>query len=46
MSTQIENPVLETIGAITAASLERSDLPADRVAGDAVLTIRGITFSP
>ncbi len=28
MSTQTENPVLETIGAITAASLERSELPA------------------
>lgn len=29
MSTQSESPVLETIAAITAASLERSDLPAD-----------------
>ena len=29
MSAQSENPVLETIGAITAASVERSDLPTD-----------------
>jgi len=29
MTTQSENPVLETIGAITDAALGRSDLPAD-----------------
>ena len=29
MSAQTDSPVLETIAAITAASLERSDLPAD-----------------
>jgi len=29
MPAQSDNPVLETIAAITAASLERSELPAD-----------------
>jgi alkylhydroperoxidase/carboxymuconolactone decarboxylase family protein YurZ len=49
MSTQIENPVLETIGAITAASLERSDLPADallmiRIAALAAVDARPVSY--
>ena len=31
MSARSDNPVLETVAAITAASLERCDLPADAV---------------
>jgi alkylhydroperoxidase/carboxymuconolactone decarboxylase family protein YurZ len=49
MSTQIENPVLETIGAITAASLERSDLPAEallmiRIAALAAVDARPVSY--
>lgn len=49
MSTQIENPVLETIGAITAASLERSDLPAEallmiRIAALAAVDSRPVSY--
>jgi alkylhydroperoxidase/carboxymuconolactone decarboxylase family protein YurZ len=49
MSTQIENPVLETIGAITAASLERSALPAEallmiRIAALAAVDARPISY--
>lgn len=49
MSAQIENPVLETIGAITAASLERSDLPAEallmiRIAALAAVDARPISY--
>lgn len=49
MSTQSENPVLETIGAITDASLGRSDLPADallmiRLAALAAVDARPISY--
>lgn len=49
MSAQIENPVLETIGAITAASLERSDLPAEallmiRIAALAAVDARPVSY--
>lgn len=49
MSTQSENPVLETIGAITDAALGRSDLPADallmiRIAALAAVDARPISY--
>ncbi len=49
MSAQSENPVLETIGAITAASVERSDLPVDallliRIAALAAVDARPISY--
>ena len=49
MPAQTENPVLETIGAITAASLGRSDLPADallmvRIAALAAVDARPISY--
>src|SRR5512141_978669 len=49
MSAQSENPVLETIGAITNASLGRSDLPADtllmvRIAALAAVDARPISY--
>ena len=49
MSAQSENPVLETIGAITDASLGRSDLPADallmiRIAALAAVDARPISY--
>ena len=49
MTTQSENPVLETIGAITDAALGRSDLPADallmiRVAALAAVDARPISY--
>ena len=49
MSTQSENPVLDTIGAITDASLGRSDLPADallmiRIAALAAVDARPISY--
>jgi alkylhydroperoxidase/carboxymuconolactone decarboxylase family protein YurZ len=49
MSTESENPVLETIGAITNASLGRSDLPADallmiRIAALAAVDARPISY--
>ena len=49
MSAQTENPVLETIGALTAASLERSDLPTDellmvRIAALAAVDARPISY--
>lgn len=49
MSAQSENPVLETIGAITAASLGRCDLPADtllmiRIAALAAVDARPISY--
>lgn len=49
MPAQSENPVLETIGAITAASMERSDLPADsllliRIAALAAVDARPVSY--
>lgn len=49
MSTESENPVLETIGAITDAALGRSDLPADallmiRIAALAAVDARPISY--
>ncbi|MCB5293520.1 carboxymuconolactone decarboxylase [Arthrobacter sp. SO3] len=49
MSIESENPVLETIGAITDASLGRSDLPADallmiRIAALAAVDARPISY--
>lgn len=49
MPAQSENPVLETIGAITAASMQRSDLPADallliRIAALAAVDARPISY--
>ena len=49
MSAQTDSPVLETIAAITAASLERSDLPADallmiRLAALAAVDARPISY--
>jgi alkylhydroperoxidase/carboxymuconolactone decarboxylase family protein YurZ len=49
MSVQSDTPVLETIGAITAASLGRSDLPADtllmiRIAALAAVDARPISY--
>ncbi len=49
MPVQSETPVLETIGAITAASLGRSDLPADtllmvRIAALAAVDARPISY--
>lgn len=49
MTTQSENPVLETIGAITDAALGRSDLPADallmiRIAALAAVDARPISY--
>ena len=49
MSAQTDSPVLETIAAITAASLERSDLPADallmiRIAALAAVDARPISY--
>ena|SRR5512141_138888 len=49
MSAQSENPVLETIGAITNASLGRSDLPADallmiRIAALAAVDARPVSY--
>ena len=49
MSAQSENPVLETIGAITDAALGRSDLPADallmiRIAALAAVDARPISY--
>ena len=49
MPAQSENPVLDTIGAITAASLERSDLPADdllriRLAALAAVDARPVSY--
>ncbi|MDI3213293.1 carboxymuconolactone decarboxylase family protein [Arthrobacter sp. AL12] len=49
MSTQSENPVLETIGAITDAALGRSDLPADallmiRIAALAAVDARPVSY--
>ena len=49
MPAQTENPVLETIGAITAASLERSELPADallmiRIAALAAVDARPVSY--
>ncbi|MEO3932860.1 carboxymuconolactone decarboxylase family protein [Micrococcaceae bacterium Sec7.4] len=49
MSAQSENPVLETIGAMTNASLGRSDLPADallmiRIAALAAVDARPVSY--
>jgi alkylhydroperoxidase/carboxymuconolactone decarboxylase family protein YurZ len=49
MTVQSETPVLDTIGAITAASLGRSDLPADtllmvRIAALAAVDARPISY--
>jgi alkylhydroperoxidase/carboxymuconolactone decarboxylase family protein YurZ len=49
MPVQSETPVLETIGAITAASLGRSDLPADtllmlRIAALAAVDARPVSY--
>ena len=49
MSIESENPVLETIGAITNASLGRSDLPADallmiRIAALAAVDARPVSY--
>ena len=49
MSAETDSPVLETIAAITAASLERSDLPADallmiRIAALAAVDARPISY--
>lgn len=49
MSTESENPVLETIGAITDAALGRSDLPADallmiRIAALAAVDARPVSY--
>ncbi|HSO89701.1 MAG TPA: carboxymuconolactone decarboxylase family protein [Arthrobacter sp.] len=49
MSTESENPVLETIGAITDAAVGRSDLPADallmiRIAALAAVDARPISY--
>ena len=49
MSAKSDSPVLETIAAITAASLERSDLPADallmiRIAALAAVDARPISY--
>ena len=49
MSAQSENPVLETIGAITDAALGRSGLPADallmiRIAALAAVDARPISY--
>ena len=49
MSTQSENPVLETIGAITDAAVGRSDLPADallmiRIAALAAVDARPVSY--
>ena len=49
MSVQTETPVLDTIGAMTAASLERCDLPADallmiRIAALAAVDARPISY--
>lgn len=49
MSASTDSPVLETIAAITAASLERSDLPADamlmiRLAALAAVDARPISY--
>lgn len=49
MTVQSETPVLDTIGAITAASFGRSDLPADtllmvRIAALAAVDARPISY--
>ena len=49
MSAESENPVLETIGAITDAALGRSDLPADallmiRIAALAAVDARPVSY--
>src|SRR6188472_4429610 len=49
MSIESENPVLETIGAITDAALGRSDLPADallmiRIAALAAVDARPVSY--
>lgn len=49
MSPQSDTPVLETIGAMTAASLERCDLPADtllmiRIAALAAVDARPVSY--